>query len=272
MQKKKVVLAMSGGVDSSVSAILLKNQGYDIVGVMLHLWSAPNTFRENQCCTITSIENARQIAKTLDFPFQVIDAKKVFFNKIVKYFIKSYSESQTPNPCVFCNKLLKWGILRDYAKKNGADYLATGHYARTLKTNNGEIFLQKAVDIQKDQSYFLYQLSQSELAETIFPLGAYTKDDVREIAHKNSLPAATRKESQDLCFVGNEGYQDFLAKYAPETLNPGSITTIDGEKIGEHKGLAFYTIGQRKGLHIAAPEPLYVIAKQFDTKAQPSAN
>lgn len=264
MKKKKVVLAMSGGIDSSVTAILLKEMGYDITGVMLHLWSDPDTQRANQCCTISSMETARQIAGMLDFPFQVLDAENEFFNTIVQYFINTYSQSQTPNPCVFCNKQIKWGILRKFAKEIGAEHLATGHYARIIKDKYKAFQLLKAIDIQKDQSYFLYQLSQEELAGTIFPLGIYTKREVREIAHKYSLPNAANKESQDLCFVNKEGYQNFLTRYAPETINPGPIVSIEGNILGEHKGLAFYTIGQRKGLHIAAATPLYVIRKDSD--------
>ena len=261
MKKKQVVLAMSGGVDSSVAAILLREQGFDVYGVMFKLWSAPYSNRDNQCCTIESMQNAQYIADILDIPFQVLNKESIFFDKIVKYFINDYVKGNTPNPCVRCNKLIKWSALIEYAKQLGADYIATGHYAQIKKNSNNYISLYKALDKHKDQSYFLFQLSQEELSATIFPLGSILKEDVKKIALQFNLPVANKPESQDLCFIGNNSYQEFLKNYAPESLKPGPIISAKGNKLGDHKGLAFYTIGQRKGIQISSSKPIYVIDK-----------
>jgi tRNA-uridine 2-sulfurtransferase len=261
MKKKKVVIAMSGGVDSSVAAALLKEQGYDVIGMMLRLWSEPGSEAYNRCCTPDDMALARRIAAQLEVPFYAIDAKDVFRSTVVESFIDGYAQGITPNPCLICNRRIRWDFLLKRALALGADYLATGHYAQIRKAESGKLELLRGVDPQKDQSYVLHVLKQEHLAQTRFPLGAYTKLQIREMARDFGLPVADRTDSQDLCFLGNGDYRDFLVRNAPEVVNPGPIKTRDGVQLGEHQGLAFYTIGQRKGLGIAAAHPLYVLEK-----------
>lgn len=257
----KVVVAMSGGVDSSVTAALLKSHGYEVIGMMLRLWSEPGAEAYNRCCTPDDMALARRIAAQIEIPFYAIDAKDVFRDTVVDYFINGYAQGTTPNPCLVCNRQIRWEFLLSRALALGADYLATGHYARLNTLDNGQVELLRSVDANKDQSYVLHVLNQEKLIHAMFPLGAYTKPQVREMAHDFDLPVAERSDSQDLCFLGNSDYRDFLRRNAPEAVNPGPIVSRDGEQIGEHQGLAFYTIGQRKGLGISAPQPLYVLEK-----------
>ena len=259
--KQRVVVAMSGGVDSSVAAALLKQQGYDVIGMMLRLWSEPGSEAHNRCCAPDDMALARRIAAQLDIPFYAVDAKDIFHDTVVEQFISDYAQGITPNPCLICNRRIRWGFLLNRALALGADYLATGHYAQVRKAEGGRMKLLRGVDPTKDQSYALHVLNQEQLAHAMFPLGAYTKSQVREMARDFDLPVAERSDSQDLCFLGNGDYRDFLLRNAPEVADPGPMVTRDGEKLGEHQGLAFYTIGQRKGLGIAAPHPLYVIEK-----------
>ncbi len=266
-QKKTVVVAMSGGVDSSVCAALMKEQGYEVIGMMLRLWSAPGKASENRCCTVDAMNQARRIAAQLGFPFYAIDAKEAFRETVVDAFLDGYTQGVTPNPCLVCNQHIRWGVLLNRALATGADFMATGHYARLRSTDAGHIQLLRGVDRKKDQSYVLHMLTQEQLAHTIFPLGELTKPQVRELAHKFNLPVAERADSQDLCFLGNGSLEDFLVQQAPETVNPGPILNTQGEEIGQHRGLAFYTIGQRRGLGIAAPRPLYVIEKDIENNA-----
>jgi len=262
--KPVVVVAMSGGVDSSVAAALLVEQGYSVIGMMLRLWSEPDSERSNRCCAPDAIAMARRVAAILSIPFYVIDARQIFFDSVVTPFINDYTHNLTPNPCVACNRLVRWGFLLNYALTAGADFLATGHYARILRTQDQSIQLLRCVDPLKDQSYVLHVLSQDQLAHALFPLGEYTKPDVRGLAHRFGLPVAERPDSQDLCFIGTEGdYRLFLANHAPQAMKPGEILNRQGMTLGQHAGLALYTIGQRKGLHIAAPAPLYVLEKDF---------
>lgn len=254
---------MSGGVDSSVTAALLKEQGYEVIGMMMRLWSEPGKESENRCCTLDDMSTARSIAALLDIPFYAIDAKDVFRSTVVQYFIDGYSQGITPNPCIICNRKIRWEFLLDRALAMGADYLATGHYARLDKSDHGAIQLLKGIDEGKDQSYVLHVLNQEKLAHALFPLGGYTKQQVREMAARFNLPTASRSDSQDLCFLGSGSYQDFLERNIPSVVNPGAIITPDGEKIGEHQGLAFYTIGQRRGLGIASRKPFYVMEKDI---------
>jgi tRNA-specific 2-thiouridylase len=252
---------MSGGVDSSVAAALLVEQGYQVIGLMLRLWSEGGRSEENRCCTPDSMALARQVAAQLKIPFYAVDAQQLFRDVVVQYFIEGYKKGITPNPCLACNRLVRWGFLLDRAIDLGAQFMATGHYARLIPDENGRLRLLKGVDPKKDQSYVLHFLEQPDLKKTLFPLGGFTKLQVREIAKKMDFPVAEKPDSQDLCFLGVDDYRDFLLRHAPEVEKPGAIYTADGDLIGEHRGLAFYTIGQRKGLRITSASPLYVIAK-----------
>ena len=263
-EKPHVAVAMSGGVDSSVAAALLVEQGYKVFGVMLNLWSEPGSANLNRCCTPDSQAMARQVASILSIPFYVLDARQLFYDAVVKPFIHDYTHNRTPNPCLTCNRLVRWGFLLSYALAAGADFLATGHYARRSQNNGSTYRISRGVDVTKDQSYVLHVLTQGKLAHTLFPLGEYTKQEVRQTAAKYGLPVASRPDSQDLCFIGASGnYAGFLAKYAPQARNPGPIVDRQGKILGEHQGLAFCTIGQRKGLGLVSPAPLYVLEKDL---------
>ncbi|MFZ5880213.1 MAG: tRNA 2-thiouridine(34) synthase MnmA [Chloroflexota bacterium] len=256
----KVVVAMSGGVDSSVSAALLKQQGYEVIGMMMRLWSQPGREDSNRCCTPDSMGQARRVAAKLDIPFYVVDAKSVFRETVVQYFLDGYARGETPNPCLLCNRQIRWTFLLDHALALGAEFMATGHYVRR-KDERGKIALLRAVDPSKDQSYVLHVLTQEKLQRALFPVGEYPKTEIRKIAEAFGLPTASRPDSQDLCFLAGEDYRAFLQRNAAETLRPGEIVTRDGQVVGHHGGLPNYTIGQRKGLGIASPVPLYVLGK-----------
>ena len=261
---EKVVVAMSGGVDSSVAAALLKEQGYEVIGMMMRLWSEPGKEESNRCCTPDSMAQARRVAAILDIPFYVIDAKDVFRETVVEYFLDGYARGETPNPCLICNRKIRWTFLLDHALALGADYMATGHYVRIKKDESGKSQLLRAVDHSKDQSYVLHVLGQDKLKHALFPIGDYPKTEIRAIAEKHGLPTASRKDSQDLCFLAGEDYRNFLQRNAAEMLQPGEIVTRDGKSLGEHNGLGNYTIGQRKGLGVVSPVPLYVLGKNAD--------
>jgi len=267
----RVAIAMSGGVDSSVAAALLKEQGYEVIGVMLRLWSEPGYETDNRCCTLDDRILARGIASQLGIPFHELDAGELFRRTVVADFISGYARGITPNPCLTCNRRIRWGFLLDQVQALGADFLATGHYARKRSVSgqpsavSPQFQLLRGVDARKDQSYVLHVLTQEQLAHSIFPLGEYTKPEVRAMARQFNLPVAKRPDSQDLCFVGRGDYRVFLRRNAPEVVRPGEIVTRAGAVIGEHQGLAFYTIGQRRGLGIATREPLYVLEKDVET-------
>jgi len=257
-----VVVAMSGGVDSSVAAALLKQQGYDVSGMMLRMWSEPGREDSNRCCTPDSMAQARRVAARLDIPFYAVDAKEQFRSTVVQSFFDGYAQGLTPNPCLVCNRLIKWGLLLEHARALGADYLATGHYARTRKTASGSLEILRSVDHSKDQTYVLHVLTQERLQHALFPVGEYPKSEIRAMAVKFGLPPVTRGESQDLCFLGGEDYRDFIRRNAPHIAQPGPILDRSGKVLGQHQGLAYYTIGQRKGLGVPSPVPLYVLGKQ----------
>ena len=261
----RIVVGMSGGVDSSVAAALLKDQGYDVIGVMLRLWSDSET--ENRCCAPDAQLEARRITAQLDIPFYVIDAQEAFYQAVVQPFIDGYAGGNTPNPCLNCNRQIRWQFLRSRAKALGAEYIATGHYARIEDSEDEGFLLLKNPDPDKDQSYFLHVLTQEDLSQTIFPLAEFSKPEVRQLAREYELTVAERPDSQDLCFVGHGNYRDFLRKIDPSILKPGPILDLDGSVLGEHQGLADYTIGQRKGLGIAGPEPYYVVEKDLGKNA-----
>jgi tRNA-uridine 2-sulfurtransferase len=271
-QKTRVVVAMSGGVDSSVAAALLVEQGYDVVGIMLRLWAEegddglgqPNS---NRCCAPEAVADARAIAKMLGIPFYDIHAEQVFKQRVVDTWVNAYADATTPNPCFNCNRSIRFGFLMQRALALGASYMATGHYARVIAPVAGAaspVFkLRKGADAHKDQSYVLHVLGQKDLARAMFPCGGYVKADVRELARRFNLPTAERAESQDLCFLTQGDYRGFLARQMPEVAKPGPIVTAAGVEIGQHDGLPFYTVGQRRGLKLHAQstdaEPLYVL-------------
>ncbi len=260
---KRVVVAMSGGVDSSVAAALLVEQGYDVIGMMMRLWAEPSVddscSTHNRCCTPGQMDDARRIADQLGIPFYVLDTRDVFKASIVDFFVEQHRAGVTPNPCIECNRSIRFDWLYSHAMALDADFLATGHYARVVK--QGDVYtLEQSVDEAKDQSYVLSVLSQEQLAHVLFPCGDYTKPQIRELAARFGLPTASKHDSQDLCFLGDGDYRRFLKENAPELMQPGPIVLRDGTVVGEHSGVANYTIGQRKGLHVYAAEPMYVIA------------
>jgi tRNA-specific 2-thiouridylase len=261
----KVVVAMSGGVDSSVAAALLLEQGHAVTGMMLRLWSEAGRADSNRCCTPEAVSLARQVAAGLGIPFYVLDARDVFRRTVVSYFLDGYARGETPNPCLVCNRSIRWEFLLDHALALGADFMATGHYARVQTGADGRIQLLRGVDRAKDQSYVLHVLDQKKLLHAMFPVGEYTKPRIRELAAAYGLPTAARHDSQDLCFLAGDDYRNFLARNAPGRLAAGNITTRSGQVLGLHTGLANYTIGQRKGLGLESPVPLYVLGKDAAT-------
>jgi len=268
-KNKKVVVAMSGGIDSSVAAALLKRAGFSVIGVFMIFWSENSqNQRWNKCCSPGAQMRAREVAKRLNIPFYVLDLRKEFKEKIVDYFLKEIKKGVTPNPCVECNRFIKFGLLLQKAKSFGANFLATGHYARLRREIPNSKFqipnyrykLLMAKDKEKDQSYFLWRLNQDQLKHIIFPLGDLTKEEVKKLAKKFKLPVLDIPESQEVCFV-TTNLEDFLKKYLKP--KPGKIVDKEGKLLGEHKGLIFYTIGQRKGIGLSGG-PYYVLEK--DTK------
>ena len=254
---------MSGGVDSSVAAALLVERGYDVIGMMMRLWSEPEQTDFNRCCTPDQMADARRIADQLGIPFYAVDVKNYFRKTIVQFFIDGYAAGETPNPCIECNRKIRFEWLLDQALALDADYLATGHYAQVKHSAENGYELWKGVDNHKDQSYVLHVMGQNELSKVMFPIGGMAKPHVRELAAKFNLPTAKKSDSMDLCFLGNDTYKNFLNRNAPQIGQPGSIVTTTGHEVGRHNGLPFYTIGQRKGLGISAPEPLFVLRKDM---------
>jgi tRNA-specific 2-thiouridylase len=257
-----IAVAMSGGVDSSVSAGLLVERGERVIGLMMRLWgSGPDNL--NRCCSPEDMTIAGQVAAHLNIPFHIVDVQNIFKKKVVSDFIDGYAQGFTPNPCITCNRHIRWGALFEHARSMGATYLATGHYAR-IQEQNGRFLLLRGKDEEKDQSYVLSILNQGDLSHTLFPLGNLTKREVREHAHRMALPVAEKPESQDLCFVPNGDYRAFLRRQNLSPI-PGPILSHEGELLGKHQGLTDYTIGQRRGLGIASSYPLYVLEKVTST-------
>ena len=261
MTKKRVLLGMSGGVDSSVSAVLLQKQGYEVIGCTMRLWKLDDEQEENSCCGSQAIYDAKKVCDQLEIPHYTINCKEEFKEKVVDNFVQEYKEGRTPNPCVECNRYLKFGVFYQKAKELSCDYIATGHYASIeFSEKYQQYVLKKSKEEKKDQTYFLYSIPKEELEHIIFPLQNYTnKEEIRKIAEKNNLMVAQKKDSQEICFVPNNNYQNFLENYGYYQRKKGNIVLKNGEILGQHQGLIYYTIGQRKGIGISYREPLYVI-------------
>lgn len=266
MSKKKVVVGMSGGVDSSVAACLLKEQGYDVIGVTMALWQEGALEEETgrECCGISAVEDARRVAQNLSIPHYVMNFKEEFKRHVVDYFVREYRKGRTPNPCIACNRYVKWEALLKRSLEIGADYIATGHYARIEKRENGRYAVCNAKSAAKDQTYALYNLTQEQLCHTLMPVGGYSKDEVRVIAKSHNLLVADKPDSQEICFIPDNDYGGFINRMAggvPE----GNFVSKDGEILGRHKGITHYTVGQRKGLNLAMGKPVFVTEIRPDT-------
>ncbi|MFH1542321.1 MAG: tRNA 2-thiouridine(34) synthase MnmA [bacterium] len=262
---KRVLVAMSGGVDSSVAAALLKDQGYDLIGATMNVWSAfaPTVVGASadkpsrSCCGITAATDAKKVADKLGIPHYTLNFKDVFQKCVIDDFITEYKQGRTPNPCIRCNQFIKFKHLAQKARELGCDYVATGHYVRRLQVTGYRLL--KGIDKKKDQSYVLYMMSQGDLAHTLFPLGDMTKDEVRKLAKKYGLTTHDKPESQEICFVEDDDYVRFLKENDPESVKPGNIIDNQGNVVGQHQGIAFYTLGQRKGIGAHKSQPKYVI-------------
>ncbi|MBR5226736.1 MAG: tRNA 2-thiouridine(34) synthase MnmA, partial [Clostridia bacterium] len=242
-KNKTVVVGMSGGVDSSVSAYLLKQQGYNVIGLFMINWE-----EDSESCTAeTDYEDVKRVCSAIGIPYYSVNYAKEYYDRVFQYFLEQYKKGNTPNPDVLCNKEIKFGPFLEQAKKLGADFIATGHYARKIE-KDGKFYLAKASDLNKDQSYFLNQLSQTQLEKVLFPLDSITKPEVRKIAEKLDLSTAKKKDSTGICFIGERNFKQFLKNYLP--MQKGDIVTQSGEVVGKHDGLMYYTLGQRRGLGI----------------------
>ena len=267
----KVVVAMSGGVDSSVAAALFKREGHQVIGVTMQIRPSnrqAGADRFGGCCGINAIEDARKVAYKLGIPHYVMNFRENFARKVIDDFCQEYRQGRTPNPCIRCNQYIKFGALLEKTRELGADFIATGHHAKIEKDEaKGTYFLKKGVDRQKDQSYFLYPLTQVQLSRTLLPVGNLTKEKVREIAGEMALPVAAKPESQDICFIPDDNYAVFLKDYIPGAARPGAILNERGDTLGSHQGIMYYTVGQRKGLGISGKEPSYVITIEPERNA-----
>jgi len=261
--KKRVVIGMSGGVDSSVAAYLLKQQGYDVIGVTMQIWqdkSKEAYEREGGCCSLSAVEDARRVCAKIDIPFYVMNFKQVFEKLVIDYFVDEYLVGRTPNPCIACNKFIKFDALLERSKALEAKYIATGHYARVMyDEGNKRYIIKKSAAPLKDQTYVLYNLSQDQLSHILMPLGDYNKEQVREIAKGLELRTANKPESQEICFVEDNNYGRFISERRGSEIKPGLFVDTQGRILGKHKGIIHYTVGQRKGLGIALGKPMFVV-------------
>ncbi len=259
---RRIVVAMSGGVDSSVAAALLVEQGWEVIGVTLQIWpdGMKPPGRHVGCCSVDAVDDARRVADRLGIPYYVFDFQDIFRRTVIEPFGRSYVQGRTPNPCVWCNEHVKFGALLERALQLGAEAVATGHYARVERDpETGRWHLMRPRDLRKDQTYALWPLTQEQLSRVRFPLAPYTKEEVRELARARRLPVAYKPESQEICFVPDDDYRRYLREQVPDALRPGLIVDTRGQVLGEHPGVAFFTIGQRKGLGLAVGRPLYVV-------------
>ena len=262
MSKGKVVVGMSGGVDSSVAAWLLKKQGYDVIGVTMQIWQDEENIVQEEnggCCGLSAVDDARRVAAAIGIPYYVMNFKDEFQKSVIEYFTKEYLAGRTPNPCIACNRYVKWEALLQRSLSIGADYIATGHYARIEHLPNGRYAIRRSATMEKDQTYALYNLTQEQLARTLMPVGEYSKDRIREMADEIGLLVAHKPDSQDICFVPDGDYASFIENTTDQVLQTGDFVTPEGKILGKHKGIIHYTVGQRKGLGLALGYPAFVL-------------
>lgn len=267
MKNKKVIVGMSGGVDSSVAAMLLKKQGYDVVGVTMQIWQDEETAVQEEnggCCGLSAVDDARRVASQLDIPYYVMNFKKEFKEWVMDDFAEEYFRGRTPNPCIRCNRYVKWEALLHRAMSIGGDYIATGHYAKVVRLENGRYTLKKAPS-RKDQTYALYNLTQEQLSRTLMPDGDYTKEEIRQMAEEMGLLVASKPDSQDICFIPDGDYASYIEENTNQPVLPGNFVTTDGTVVGKHKGIVHYTVGQRKGLGLSLGHPVFVLEIRPET-------
>lgn len=265
---KRVVVGMSGGVDSSVAAWLLKEQGYDVIGVTMQIWQDEDTEVQEAnggCCGLSAVDDARRVAMDLGIPYYVMNFKDEFRRQVMDYFAQEYMEGRTPNPCIACNRFVKWESMLLRSMSIGADYIATGHYARIEKLENGRFALRQSVTAAKDQTYALYNLTQEQLSHTLMPVGNYHKDEIRAIAERIGLQVAHKPDSQEICFIPDHDYASFIKEYTGKEMPEGNFVDLQGNVLGRHKGISHYTVGQRKGLNLSMGHPVFVVEIRPET-------
>ena len=265
---RKVVVGMSGGVDSSVAAWLLKEQGYDVIGVTMQIWQDEDTEvqeAEGGCCGLSAVDDARRVAMDLGIPYYVMNFKEEFRKNVMDYFVGEYVEGRTPNPCIACNRHVKWESLLRRSMAIGADYIATGHYAQIDRLPGGRYSLKISVTAAKDQTYALYNLTQEQLSHTLMPVGSYHKEEIRDMAERLGLPVAHKPDSQEICFIPDHDYASFIEEYTGRELPPGNFVDLDGNVLGRHRGITHYTVGQRKGLNLSMGRPVFVVEIRPET-------